>query len=256
MLMKLRIEHDRSALRGLARASSLALLLLTLAACTVISALALFGCGDVGGGNTPGFTISLNPTSLSVVPGGQGATQLTITPQNGFTGTVNLALQGAPQGVSLSPTSVTVSGSNPVTQTLTISVASNTPTGSHSLTLKATSGSISKSAPLTLTVSSSPTTKIAFASTRDGSFDIYVMNADGTNPVNLTNNPAADGEPAWSPRWDASFGVSRGEPARSCRAPPPGVPSGGGGSLSDNPPLTGTPELSLVLPADQHAEVQ
>jgi TolB protein len=25
------------------------------------------------------------------------------------------------------------------------------------------------------------------------------MNADGSNPVNLTNNPALDAEPAWSP---------------------------------------------------------
>ncbi|MGQ0702760.1 MAG: TolB family protein, partial [Gemmatimonadales bacterium] len=27
-------------------------------------------------------------------------------------------------------------------------------------------------------------------------FEIYIMNADGTNPVNLTNHPAADQEPA------------------------------------------------------------
>ena len=29
--------------------------------------------------------------------------------------------------------------------------------------------------------------------------DIYVMNADGSNQVNLTNNPAGDWSPAWSP---------------------------------------------------------
>ena len=29
--------------------------------------------------------------------------------------------------------------------------------------------------------------------------DIYIMNADGTNPINLTNHPAADTQPAWSP---------------------------------------------------------
>ena len=43
-------------------------------------------------------------------------------------------------------------------------------------------------------------TKIAFTSNRDGNDEIYVMNADGTNPVNLTNNPAEDrGPPIWSP---------------------------------------------------------
>jgi TolB protein len=30
-------------------------------------------------------------------------------------------------------------------------------------------------------------------------FEIYVMNADGSNPRNLTNNPADDSFPMWSP---------------------------------------------------------
>ena len=41
--------------------------------------------------------------------------------------------------------------------------------------------------------------RIAFASDRDGNFEIYVMNADGTGQTRLTNNPAADRVPAWSP---------------------------------------------------------
>jgi hypothetical protein len=43
-------------------------------------------------------------------------------------------------------------------------------------------------------------TKIAFASDRDGNWEIYVMNADGTSQTNLTNNPTGDRYPAWSPR--------------------------------------------------------
>ena len=31
------------------------------------------------------------------------------------------------------------------------------------------------------------------------SVEIYVMNPDGSSPLNLTNNPAFDFEPAWSP---------------------------------------------------------
>ncbi|HEV7474865.1 MAG TPA: Calx-beta domain-containing protein [Pyrinomonadaceae bacterium] len=43
-------------------------------------------------------------------------------------------------------------------------------------------------------------TKLAFTSNRDGgSFDIYKMNADGSNIQRLTNNPASQGEAAWSP---------------------------------------------------------
>jgi Tol biopolymer transport system component len=40
---------------------------------------------------------------------------------------------------------------------------------------------------------------IAFTSTRDGNSEIYVMNADGSNQRNLTNDPAENVSPAWSP---------------------------------------------------------
>ena len=41
--------------------------------------------------------------------------------------------------------------------------------------------------------------KIAFFSARDGNFEIYVMNSDGTEKNNVTGHPASDGAPAWSP---------------------------------------------------------
>ena len=41
--------------------------------------------------------------------------------------------------------------------------------------------------------------RIAFNTERDGNFEIYVMNGDGTGLVNLTNHPAFDANPAWSP---------------------------------------------------------
>ena len=40
--------------------------------------------------------------------------------------------------------------------------------------------------------------RIAFDSDRGGDFEIYVMDDDGSNPINVTNNPAADHVPAWS----------------------------------------------------------
>ncbi len=48
-------------------------------------------------------------------------------------------------------------------------------------------------------VQAQASTKIAFTSERDGNFEIYVMNADGTGQTNLTNNPATDVEPSFSP---------------------------------------------------------
>ena len=41
--------------------------------------------------------------------------------------------------------------------------------------------------------------KIAFASSRDGNLEIYVMNVDGTNQTRLTDSPDREVMPAWSP---------------------------------------------------------
>jgi Tol biopolymer transport system component/serine/threonine protein kinase len=44
-----------------------------------------------------------------------------------------------------------------------------------------------------------PLPRIAFMSDRTGNDEIWVMNADGSQAANLTNHPAADYGPAWSP---------------------------------------------------------
>ncbi len=41
--------------------------------------------------------------------------------------------------------------------------------------------------------------QIAFGSSRDGDFEIYVMQADGSQPRRLTESPGLDMRPAWSP---------------------------------------------------------
>jgi Tol biopolymer transport system component len=41
--------------------------------------------------------------------------------------------------------------------------------------------------------------RVLFTSLRDGNHEIYVMNGDGTGQTNLTNNPAQDASPVWSP---------------------------------------------------------
>jgi TolB protein len=42
-------------------------------------------------------------------------------------------------------------------------------------------------------------TQIAFASQRTQNWDVYLMQADGSNPRRLTSDPAYDSDPAWSP---------------------------------------------------------
>ncbi len=52
---------------------------------------------------------------------------------------------------------------------------------------------------LLLTLACGQEPRIAFHSDRDGNWDIYVMNADGSDPTRLTDNPATDTWPSWSP---------------------------------------------------------
>ena len=45
-----------------------------------------------------------------------------------------------------------------------------------------------------------PTTpKILFTSARDGNYEIYIMNPDGSEQVNLTQHRAADLDAVWAP---------------------------------------------------------
>jgi len=42
--------------------------------------------------------------------------------------------------------------------------------------------------------------RIIFTSNHEGNYEIYTANADGSGKINLTNNPAFDGNPVWSLR--------------------------------------------------------
>jgi len=52
------------------------------------------------------------------------------------------------------------------------------------------------------------TGKVVFSSNRDGNWDIWTMNPDGSNPVNLTRDAASDFKPTWSPTGEQILFVS------------------------------------------------
>ena len=59
------------------------------------------------------------------------------------------------------------------------------------------------------TLAKAPTTaKVVFSSNRDGNWDIWTMNPDGSDPVNLTRDAASDFKPTWSPTGEQILFVS------------------------------------------------
>ena len=50
--------------------------------------------------------------------------------------------------------------------------------------------------------------KILFTSVREGNYEVYVMNTDGSNQVNLTHNRADDFQAVWSPTGEQIIFVS------------------------------------------------
>ena len=93
------------------------------------------------------FTLAAVPATLSLAQGAQGSSAISITPVNGFTGTVKLAASGLPGGVTASFGSM-ISGS--ILATFTASASA--PAGTSKVTLTGTSGSLTHTTVLTLTV--------------------------------------------------------------------------------------------------------
>ena len=132
-----------------------------------------------------GFNIGLQSGSLAFWTGESASDALTVTPGGGFTGTVNLSLVDANgnsvSDLSLSPPSISVSSSSPVSQQITISSSSSAVSGIYHLRLKAASGSIVQYADLDVTLAD-------FQVSLDGTSLGVDQNSNGN--LNLTVSPS------------------------------------------------------------------
>ena len=99
-------------------------------------------------GGVADYSLSASPNSLTIVQGNSGASTITVTPSNGFNGSVSLSASGLPAGVtaSFNPASTTS------TSTLTLTASSTATTGTATVTVTGTSGSLSHTTTIALTV--------------------------------------------------------------------------------------------------------
>jgi hypothetical protein len=96
----------------------------------------------------PDFSLSASPASRTITRGGSTTYTVTISPINGFSGSVSLSVSGLPSRTtaSFSPNPATS------TSTLTISTRSKTAPGTFPLTITGTSGGLIHTTTVTLVV--------------------------------------------------------------------------------------------------------
>lgn len=103
----------------------------------------------------PDFALSLNKSQVDLIRGGSPVTlNVTVTPSNGFSGSVNLSFSGLPSGVTVSPPSASVNTSGTATFSLSAS-NSATLTSGVTVTVTGTGGGLTRTQTFTLTVSGS-----------------------------------------------------------------------------------------------------
>src|SRR5207244_703508 len=179
--------------------------------------LLLAACGSdttAPDGGRPAVSVSVVPTTASLLT--SGSQDFTATVTNDPT---NRGVAWSITGCSGGP-AVCGSLSNVTNTTATYAAPTTVPPGALGVTATSVSDN-SKSVMARVTITAvaaagqkTPTdhaaldypagwapdgSNILFETNRDGNYEIYVMNADGSSQVNLTNNPASDADPAWSP---------------------------------------------------------
>lgn len=201
------------------------------------------GSVDVGNlvtawaGTVAGFTLSPNPASVAAVAGhNSNSTTITITPQDGFTGTVTFTCSaGLPAGAACNFTTV-----NSTSSTLVIQVPANAvPVSNASVTVKGTSGAVSNTTTVSLTITAT-----------DQSFTLAAQNATYQVTQGSSVTPTVNLTPVNG--FNAAVTYTCTEPATltesTCTGPMGAVPSSQPASLTIT---TTAPSGELRRPFDR-----
>jgi hypothetical protein len=165
---------------------------------TAIGSFKFPGCGAT---QTQDFTISANPSSLSVTQGGAaGTSTITVTSINGLAGTVGLTVTGCPTSATctIDPISVGLTANSSATSTLNVKADPTTPVGSYPVTITGTGPGGLHSTTVTVTVNTStPDFSISASPSpltvnrgSSGTATITVTGAASSVQLSATGNPA------------------------------------------------------------------
>jgi hypothetical protein len=169
---------------------------------------------------TPNFTLSATPSSVNVTADGTPATvSLLAAAQNGFSGSVQVAIAGLAAGVTAQPSPITLTPGTAATLTLT--APTGTAAGSSTATLTGTSGSLTHTASLAITVVGPSAAQADFSlAVSPASLNLTVggagqpvqVTATALNGFSGTASVALSGLPAGVTANPASLSVTPGTP--------------------------------------------
>src|SRR5205809_789546 len=155
---------------------------------------------NTSGAPAPTYTLSASPSSVTVTQGSTGSSTITVSPLNGFTGSVTLSASGLPSGVTaaFSPNPTTT------TSTLTLAASSTAATGTVTVTITGFSGSLTRTTTLSLTVAAAPDytlsaspSSVTVTQGSTGTSTITVSPQNGfTGSVTLSTSSLPSGVPA------------------------------------------------------------
>jgi hypothetical protein len=188
---------------------------------TWIGSMKFASCG--GTPPPPDFSLSATPSSRTVVAGSSTTYTVTVTPSNGFTGSVALSVSGLGSGASGSFAPNPVTGGSG-TSTLTVTTTPSATTGTFPLTITGTSGSLSHTAGVTLVVNPAATPDFSVSATPSS----RSVAQGGSTTYSVTVTPSGGFSSA------VTLSVS-------------GVPSGASGSFSPNPVPGGNGTSTLTV---------
>jgi len=141
---------------------------------------------------TQNFSLSASPNSVTIAQGGSGTSTVTITPSNGFTGSVTLSALNLPNGV----TATFVPNPATTSSTLTLAASPTAATGTVTVTISGSSGTLTNTTTLSLTVTAtgggqvtvSPTT-VNFGNVVLGRLAKVVVTLQNTGTTKVTIGP-------------------------------------------------------------------
>ncbi|MGH9961314.1 MAG: PQQ-dependent sugar dehydrogenase, partial [Pyrinomonadaceae bacterium] len=141
--------------------------------------------------STPNFSVTVTPSSRSVIPGDSAVYSVTVTPLAGFTGTVALSATGVPAGAGalFNPASLNITDATSKTATLTVTIGASTPLANYPINITGTAGTIVNTIPVTLSVISPSSVDLSL--TKSASPNPGQVGLNLSYRVTVTNNGPA-----------------------------------------------------------------